>query len=217
MHRPNRIGDYLIADLSAANFTNVQSAANFAASVGTMTAHQVQTDTATLGDPISTVNFDTGDANKAFILGALESYAFGRFITGAALNDREMMIGYHCDIMVTTADLVDRMSLTLNAGIHNASSVTVDITTTVNLMDTRAIIGVGLTQGTRLIRLCASGQLVNSLFNGGASGIYDTNPLGIWWALNNTLSSGPITIQHWEGSLSIYRYSRDLDTFDPNR
>lgn len=217
MFRPNRIGDHPIVDVSAADFTLPQSDAENLASLGTMVLHQVQTDTATLGDPVSCVNFNTGDGLKTWSISSLKSWSFGRFITGAALNNREMMISYSLNATLTLAAVSPEIKLQACIGVANATSVTVDKTAQVNLMDTRVILGMDLSQSELTKSISVKGTIVNSLFNGGASGEYDTNPIGLWLAVVNTKSSGAAAIKVLSGSLSLYRYSVDIDTFDPTR
>lgn len=217
MFRPNRIGDHKVADLSAADFALDASTANFAASVGTLSAHQVQAHTATLGDPIATVNFDTVDVTSAWALITLKSYSFGVFVTGAALNDRAMMLAYSLNASLKITTTSTAFELSANMGIANATSVTVDKTAATNLMDTRCILKVKTVESASSnYSINAQGTVLNSLFNGGASGVFDTNPLGLWLSIVNTGTS-TITLSHLQGSMSLYRYSRDIDTFDPNR
>lgn len=218
MHRPNRIGDHHIADLSADDFVLDQTPTNFTTSLGTWTLPQVQTDTATLGDPISTVDFNTGDVQDAWVLAALKSWSFGRFISGAAVNEREVMIAWSINAAVRILANTRNVHLGLFAGMANATSVTVDKTAQVNLMDTMTMLaGPVNVESDEVITLNESGTFINSVFNGGASGAYDTNPLGIWMQATNLHASVNVTIGSVIGSLSIYRYTRDVDTFDPTR
>lgn len=216
MFRPNRIGNHSVIDISAADFILPQSDAENLASLGTINAHQVQTDTATLGDPVSTINFNSGDTAKAWSLTANKSWSFGRFITGASLNNRSMMISYAAHVEAIFADAANDIDMTLNIGVANATSVTVDKTTTVNLMDTRKVLFNGYTfNGGRRMGIQIEGTFINSIFNGGSSGDFDTNPMGLWFSLVNFGTVEVIT--HIHGSLTLYRYSTDIDTFDPTR
>lgn len=218
MHRLDRIGEHHIADLSADDHVLLQTPTNFTTSLGTLTLPQVQTDTAVVSDKVSTVNFNSGDAQKTWPLTALLSWSFGRFISGSPINDREVMIGYSLKAVVRAAAVNRAITLKLFAGMANADSVTVDITAQTNLMDTMCLLGVqNNVDNVDMSVINIKGTFLNTLFNGGASGDYDTNPLGIWLQVSNLQSSTTINIHSIIGSLSIYRYSQDIDTFDPTR
>lgn len=216
MFRPNRIGDHQVCDLSAPDFVINPSAAEFVASLGDIQTYHVQTDTAALGDPISCVNAGTKELTTSLVIAANKSYSFGRFISGAALNNRAMMIGYSIKAYCFGTGVPSKFAMSAYAGIANAASVTVDDTAQTNLMDTACLLE-SRAMGSNLefyYDLDIQGTIVNTLFNGGASGAFDTNPLGIWVALQ---SLGTTTLKGIRISISIYRYSEDVDTFDPTR
>lgn len=219
MHRLNRIGEHHIADLSAPDFVLDQTIANFTASLGTLSLPQVQTDTNLVSELISTVNFNSADVQRTWPLTALASWSFGRFINAAPINDREVMIGYSVNAIVRQASVSRNITLSVHAGIANDTVVTVDKTAAVNLMDTMCLLqtnGDGV-DNNDIQFIQAKGTLVNSTFNGGASGAYDTNPLGVWVQVSNLQSTTTINIHSIMGSISLYRYSKDVDTFDPTR
>lgn len=216
MFRPNRIGDHDVLDLSAADFLLPQTNAENLASLGTTVLHNVQTDSAVLGDPVTTINFSTGDAALAWVIGTRKSWSFGRFVTGAVLNNRSMMYSYKANVMMKLSANASQSTLNLHTGIANATSVTVDKTAAVNPMDTMSLLKVGFqANGGLIYYLNARGTFLNTIQNGGASGLFDTNPLGLWFSFTNYATS--VNILHCRGSISLYRYSQDLDTFDPTR
>lgn len=215
MHRPNRIGNHHIADISATDFFIPASGAEFTASEGGMVTHQVQTDTAVLGDPITTVNFNTGDASPAWPLATRKTWSFGRFVTGLAINERDVLFNYSCNVIVGFA-AGTTCNLALFAGMHNTTVVTVDPTTKVNLIDESVMLAAGENAGQAQLALTAKGTFLNTIFNGGKAGEFDTNPIGLYFTILNSLTSTQ-TIRYLQGSLSFYRYSKDIDTFDPTR
>lgn len=216
MHRLNRVGEHIIQDVSSDDFLLDASTAEMAASLGTPNLPQVQTDTTVVGDKVSCVKFNTGDAALVWTMTALTSYSFGRFVNGASINGREVMIGYTANLAVVFASGLSAGSVVLKAGIHNTTAVTVDKTAQTNLIDTQVMLAQADQQiGSRIHVLQAKGTLVNTIFDGGKAGEYDTNPLGIFFQVTNY--GGSNAIQFFNGSLSIYRYSSDIDTFDPTR
>lgn len=217
MFRPNRIGDHPLTDVSAANLVLPQTDANFAASLGTLQLHQVQTDSALTPEQVTCVNFNTGDAAVTYTITPLKTWSFGRFVSGNVLNDRPVMFSFDYEIIMRIAAVDPLFAIMAYIGYANANLVTVDITTTVNLMDTKVLLGSddGM-NSAQLRRLSGKGTIVNTLFNGGASGEFDTNPIGIWLACTS-FSGSNVSIKHINGSISLYRYSKDIDTFDPTR
>lgn len=216
MFRLNRIGDHHVADLSADEFVFDPSAANFVTSLGTIEQHFVQTDSAVLGDPVRTMNMNTADTIRSYVIAGSKTHCFGIFVSGASLNERSMMLGYSGAIMVKTNPAANALVVNANMGMAKAATVTVDKTAQTNEMDTKMLLGTAVNPQNNVYHyLKVRGTVINTVLNGGASGLFDTNPLGFWFSF---LSIGAgSTIITMQASMSLYRYTQDLDTFDPNR
>jgi len=218
MFRPNRIGNPLITDISATDFLLDQSTAENLASLGTLSVPDVQTDTATLNDPVSCVNFNTGAGHVSWAIGGLTSWSFGRFLSGVKPNDADMVYAYAANVVVTISNNQSQFAISLYAGRANASTITVDKTASVNPIDEMACLYTSKSEGAHAIEMLnAQGTFIDSLHNGGASGVFDENPIGLFFSVENWGPSGSVNILAVKGSLSFYRYSQDLKTFDPTR
>ncbi len=217
MFRPNRIGHHQVIDISSADFALDQTAANFLASEGTISAHQVQAHSTAVPLVASAVHFDTVDVHAAWNLTAKKSWSFGIFVSGVALNDKPMMLSYAATVYIHLNSGLDEVATELNIGSANASTVTVDKTTTTNLMRTKCLLAVSMLDPSKIWKLTASGTLINTIVDGGASGLFDENPIGLWFAIVNHEAATTADVRSVIGSMSLYRYSEDIDTFDPNR
>lgn len=216
MFRPNRIGDHAVIDTSAAGFVIASSTANFVTNLGDREDFFVQTDEVTLQDEVSMVDFDTGKGDVDYVLGDQKSWSFGTFVNGLMLNDRPMMYSYDLSVYCITSSGTGALSIGAYIGRLAADTPVVDITAQTNNMRTSRLLGVYCAGGSVSAHcLTVRGTVIDTIENGGLGGVFDTDPVGLFFAL---LGHGTApSIHHLYGSMSLYRYAKDLDPFDPNR
>ena len=217
MFRPNRIGSHPLSDLSSSDHEIATTDGQFTSTVGTINAHQVQTDSAFYGDPAFMVNVRSANTPVTFSLAAGKSWCFGRAVSGIAPNDRETLFNVSGELRVFGATNTD-ISLGFHLGRANASAPSVDATTAVNLIDNR--LRVPVIEIPRTANICGFSTkctVVDTIFNGGAAGVYDSFPIFAYYSITNYNASSAFVIKGIDSSLSIYKYTEDIDSFDPNR
>ena len=214
MFRVNRIGDHSLVDLVAGAVKNPITSANFANVVGTPTVFHVQTDRSTLISPGSFTNlFVNISGNYTMNFG--ESFAWGRFVDGTHLNDREVQYSIVGAAEVLGNRSTEGVSLSCNIGELDSGSVSQDYTTQVNTVTNAVLLPADIKRNDQIIQGRVACSAIDGLFEGGTTA-FSTQPIGAFWGLVND-DSADFIIEYMRMTLSIYRYVEDIDTFDPSR
>ncbi len=214
MFRPNRIGDHQIMDTSAAGFVIDPSDAEFVVSLSARDNMFVQTDETTLQEEASMVDFDTGSADVNYVINGT-TYSFGTFVAGLAINDRPMMYNWSVKALALITTSSSSVEISAWIGRAAAATITVDDTAQTNNMRTAVLLASYSELSAGLLRLSAQGTVIDTILNGGLGGVFDTDPVGLWVSITSHIGSK--VLSHLHGSISLYRYSQDIDTFDPTR
>lgn len=215
MHRIDRVARKFFVSTADNVVKNAVSAANFAATAGaTLSTRAVQVDIATLLDPVSSVSWFL-NTEPSFAVG--DVWSAGRFVPGTHEPEnvgKPMMysITGYCEAIFSAAP--DSFSLMCEVGKLNTGSVTVDHTTAVNAVDQPHPLPVDVVQNGNSLTAKVDCDVVDGLF--GSAAAFDDQPFGAFWTLLND-GAAAVTLDLLIFSMSIYRYSQDVDTFDPPR
>lgn len=215
MHRPNRIGEYPILDTSAAGWVINPSDAEFVVSLGDRADYFVQTNETSTQTDVSMVSFDTGKSAINFVIAAEKSFSFGTFVNGVMLNDRPMMYVYDINVEINVAAGTGELALLAFIGRAIAGTIAVDDTAQTNQMREHRMIGAGADGANVSRTLSIRGTVIDTILDGGNAGVFREEPLGLWFSIIS--GAGSQTVEAIQGAMSFYRYSADIDTFDPTR
>lgn len=214
MHRPNRIGSHHIVDLSSDIDTGLISAANWPTTLGTTPVYQVQTESAVVGEKAACLNWQL-DPTATYVTAAGKSFAIGRFISGEHRGDLPMIYTVSGSAIIGLNGGVSDRIPAFRMGRLDSGSVTVDHTAAVNQVTNSYELPSWKYAEANHWHIDCQHTVVDGLFQGDASA-YSSQPVAFFLGFDNE-ASGAINIEFLKLSLSIFRWSGSLDTFDPTR
>lgn len=213
MHRIDRVSKHFYSDVSANLVANPIAAGDIATvSRSTATGFAVQTDRATLLDPISSVSMVL---NTAPTIQANSTFAFGRFVQGEHVNDEPMHYAVEGYCRALFSGVPTNIGLGFFIGRLQSGSVTQDYTAQVNLVDHPIALPLQCDEIAGNTLKCSVSTLVlDGLHDGGATE-FTTQPIGVFMGLQNDATG--LALNFLRMSLSVYRYRGDVSSFDPTR
>lgn len=217
MFRPNRIGSHVLVDTSAGLDEIPITTANFATTCAANPAMDVQTDNATVKDQQS-VAFEK-DASETWSIPAGESFSFGRFVSGSDPSDpdRPFQINIAGSLYVDFAGTaLENLDIGFYIGRLTTGTPGVDHTGLVNDMSGMCRLPCQVREASRDQYECdIMLSVINGLFDGAVTTL-STQAVGVFWNIRNTALAGR-SITDLRGHLSVYKYTGDINTLDPNR
>ena len=213
MHRIERVADYFYSDVSGNLVSNPIAAGDIATvSRSSATGFAVQTDRATLLDPVSSVSMAL---NTAPTIQANSTFAFGRFVSGVKQNDLPMHyhVSGYCRALFSGTPT--NIGLGFYIGRLDSGSVAQDYTAQVNLVSHPIALPLQCDEiAGNSLKCSVNCNVLDGLYDGGASA-FTAQPFGVFMGLQNDATG--LALNFLKMSLSVYRYSEDIDSFDPSR
>lgn len=206
----------MLTDCSTVEFEIPSDVAQFTAAAATSPEHRVQTDLATVKERHAVHIRDNQLVN--WTLAQDREWSFGRFIPGD--NQRPKIVNVKGFIEVY-AGVNQPIQLRAMIGRLTVATPTVDFTGQVNLTDNAVPLPLTWYNGDLAFKSASVDcTVVEGTFDtsDGENGIFETNPLAIFWAIENR--DATVALIHLRASLSIYSYEGRLgaiNTVDPGR
>lgn len=219
MYRPNRIGPYGIFDLdfsqpawpsewlsTGTNFDNVDN------SVASLPAPHFHV--STVRDDYQQLYWNK-QSSQSCSLAASNQIAFGASISGVHENDKPMLYTGSVDVSVTVSETTPYLSGQVFCG--KLASATVDVSRVAanNGINTMTLLPCRYYSSQRgMLRFGWEGSFIKADYAANGFGSF---PVVLGVSLKNMSGANAVTFLDIQVACHLFRYSKDVDTFEPNR